>query len=137
MTRPGDADVTVGDESISAVDSDEYDFAVAVSATLDGPAGPLRLKRRYEALPRHNDVLDRDAVDSNDELVDRPDAVHVHTRFYAGTDDDYLGDAHEVWRPDASALVDADAFLAACREHVRDSVADAYARVFPGDDEDE
>ena len=124
---PDDADVTVADLTVTPVDDREYDFAVVARATLDGPAGPLRVRRRYEALPRHNDVLDAAGADGNDELVDRPDAVHVHTKFYAGDGESYLGDAHDGWLPpDRSVLGDADAFAAACRDQFRSSAAATY-----------
>lgn len=129
VTDGGTDDVRIGDVTVRHVDTREYDFAVVASAVLDGTAGLLHLERRYEALPRHNDVLEREAVDSNDELLDRPDAVHLHTRYY-GERGDYLGDAHASWRPDRSALVGPGAFLDACRDHFRETASDAYGRVY-------
>lgn len=127
MTRDSDPDVTVDDLTVDAVDTPEYDYAVVARATVDGRSGPLVLERRYEGLPRHNDVLDRDAVDENDELLDRPDAVHVHTTFYGEDGDEYLGDDHDAWIPeDPSVLRGEEAFRAAVREQFRDSVAVAY-----------
>lgn len=126
MTDHG-TDVTVADLTVERVDSDEYDYAVAVRARLDGPSGPRAVRRRYEALPRHNDVLAGDAVDSNDELTDRPDEVHVHTRYYDG--EAYRGDRHDAWRPtDASILSDEERFRDACREHFRRRRTDVYER---------
>ena len=127
MTPRDDPAVTDEDLTVDGVDSAEYEYAVVASATLDGPRGPVVVERRYEGLPRHNDELDRDAVDSNDDLVDRPDAVHVHTRFYAAGRERYLGDEHASWRPeDPSMLSDADAFREACRAHFLDALPATY-----------
>lgn len=122
----------VEDVGIEAVPSREYERSAVAVATVDGPAGRLRVRRRYEALPRHNDVVDRPAIDSNDEYVDRPDAVHVHTRLYAVDDGAYVLDDHDTWTPEeVSVLGDADAFLAACRAHHVGDVGRVYRRAIP------
>lgn len=125
-----DADVTISDLTVDGVDSREYDYVVVVRATVTGPSGPLVVERRYEGLPRHNDVLERDAVDENDELLDRPDAVHVHTKFYGGSEGDaYLSDAHDAWLPeDRSVLSEAMTFRDASREHFENTAAAAYEK---------
>lgn len=121
-----DTDVTVGDLTVDGVDSREYDYAAVVDATVSGPSGQIVVERRYEGLPRHNDVIEPDVVDENDRLLDRPDAVHVHTKFYAD-DDRYLGDAHDAWVPaDRAALSDEGAFRDACRSHFETTVVSAY-----------
>lgn len=121
-------DVTLADVDIEQVDSREYERAVAATATLGGPDGEVAIRREYEALPRHNDVVDRTAPNVDDELVDRPDAVHVHTTVRE--DGEYRGDAHETWVPDdPETLADPTAFRAACRDHLRATAADVYADV--------
>lgn len=117
-----DAGVERLDESIQPVESREYELAVATMAHLQGPAGGLTIRRTYEALPRHNDECYRDGADSNDGLVDRPDAIHVHTRYYRpereGETETYFLDRHETWRLDEPGVLgDAERFLAACADH--------------------
>lgn len=139
MTNDDDSDVTVADLAVRPDESDEYELVAVATARVDGPDGQATVRRRYEALPRHNDVVDRTAVDVNDELVDRPDVVHVHAKWYAGDrrsseggDDGedgstYLRDAHETWRPDdPTILADAAAFRDAVREHLLATVEECY-----------
>lgn len=109
------------------VENREYERAVTATARLDGPAGTLSVRRTYEALPFHNDVLDPEGADSNDEFLDRPDAVHVHTRYYRPGEDreDYVRDRHETWRLDPATLGDPTHFRAACeRHHLADLAAE-------------
>lgn len=81
---------------VRPVASQEYELAAVATATIDGPTGEVHIQRGYEALPRHNDVVDPDAVDSNDQLVDRSDAVHVHTQFFTGGEtEEYVLDSHD------------------------------------------
>lgn len=120
-------DVTLADVDIEQVDSREYDRAVVATATVTGPEDGIDVRREYEALPRHNDVVDRTDPNVDDELVDRPDEVHVHTTL--ADDGEYAGDEHETWRPeDPSVLGDPTAFRAACREHFRATAAEVYER---------
>lgn len=119
--------VTLADVALEQTDSREYERAVVATATLEGPAGRVRIRREYEALPRHNDVVDRNATNVDDELVDDPDAVHVHTTLRE--DGEYRGDAHETWRPDDPAILgDPSAFRAAARSHLRETADDVYER---------
>ena len=109
----------------------EYELAGEATATVDGPDGELTIRRRYEALPRHNDVVYPDGVDSNDEFVDRPDAVHVHTKCLRSTDEDeeYLLDVHDTVRPDdISVLAGTESFLEVCRERYFADGEARYAR---------
>lgn len=111
------------------VESREYERAVAATVRLDGPAGFLAVRRTYEALPFHNDVVHREGADSNDELLDRPDAVHVHTRYYRPGErgDEYFLDRHETWRLDPATLGDPAHFRAACERHHLADLATEYA----------
>lgn len=112
-----------------AVDSREYELAVVVAATIRGPDGALRIRRRYEALPRHNDVVDPESIDSNDEYVDRPDTIHVHATYRVprGGRDEYVSDEHDLWRPaDLSSFGSPEAFLDACRSHHLAHIDGAY-----------
>lgn len=123
-------DVEVTDLSIEPGQNREYELVAVVTAEVDGPEGPLRLHRRYEALPRQNDVVEGDEVDSNDEYLDRPDEVHVHTQYAtADAPGQFFLDAHDTWRPgDTAALQAGEPFLDACRDHLEADVADAYER---------
>lgn len=115
------------DSALENVESREYERAVAATARFDGSQGPLSIRRTYEALPLHNDVVHPEGADSNDELLDRPDAVHVHTRYYRPEDDreTYFLDRHETWRLDPAVLGDAGRFRAACeRHHLADLVGE-------------
>ena len=128
---PDRCDLVCANVTVTPASSREYEFSAVATADVSSGDGAFRLRRRYEGLPRHNDVVDLDAVDSNDELVDRPDAIHVHTTVFAVDDDreEYLLDEHESWRPpDPAALGDDDAFLAACRDHHLAGIGQAYAR---------
>lgn len=119
--------VTLADVELEQVDSREYERAIEATVTLAGPAGEVTVERTYEALPRHNDVVDRTAPNVDDELVDAPDAVHVHTTVAAGGE--YGGDEHEAWTPDdATVLADPTAFRAACRNHFRETAESLYER---------
>jgi hypothetical protein len=125
----GEKSVEVQSLSITPGDDTEYERAVQVDATLTGPRGEVRIDRRYEALPRHNDVVDPGAVDSNDELLAQADAVHVYTKWFV--DDAYVGDDHDIWEhADPSVLTDDAAFTSASREHVERTAAQAYASGF-------
>lgn len=140
MNTDEPADGTAVDVSVRTDDGDEYERTVIATARVEGTDGQLRVWRRYEALPRHNDVVAPDAIDVEDGLVERPDEVHVHTKWYeaavstedgggneesgadpAGADaaaGEYVRDAHETWRPDDPAILgDPDAFCAAARDH--------------------
>lgn len=136
----GDADapgsVAVREWHLGPRATAEYEFACRARLLLDGPAGPVLVVADYQALPRHNDVVAPGAVDANDELLDRPDAVHVHVRWHGLVDGrwSYLRDAHESWRPrPASVLESADRFEAACRAHLLGDVARVYERAsLPG-----
>lgn len=133
MTDPdgGTDGIDVIERGTERVESDEYEFAMAATATVEGPEGRLLVRRRYEALPYHNDELYPEGADSNDERTDRPDEVQVHTRFYALPDDgspddpDYFGDEHESWTPEpANALADGDELARICAaHHLADPVA--------------
>lgn len=119
--------VTLAGVELEQVDSREYERALQATATLAGPDGEFTVERTYEALPRHNDVVDRTSPNVDDELVDAPDAVHVHTTIEAGGE--YRGDEHETWRPDdAGVLADPTAFRAACRDHLRETARRLYDR---------
>lgn len=123
MSPEDPAGATSVDVSLRPVESSEYELAVEATAQVQGSAGEELLRHRYEALPRHNDVVATGTPDANDALVDRPDAVHVHTRYYDGETEEYEGDAHETWRPDdPTVLSDPSAFRAAVRDHVLDSL---------------
>lgn len=142
MTTDETADGTVAEVSVRTDDSDEWERTAIATARVTGTDGPRRVWRRYEALPRHNDVVAPDAIDVEDGLVERPDEVHVHTKWYetdeppeddgdenraaspptsgdeSDESDEYLRDAHETWRPeDPTVLGDPDAFRAAVRDH--------------------
>ena len=114
------------------VENREYERSVAATARLDGPAGPLVVRRSYEALPLHNDVVHPEGADSNDEFLDRPDAVHVHTRYYHPNEDedgedDYFLDRHETWRlVDPATLGDTERFHTACERHHLADLASEY-----------
>jgi hypothetical protein len=112
------------------VENREYERAVAATARLDGPAGPLVVRRTYEALPFHNDVVHPEGADSNDAFLDRPDAVHVYTRYYRPDEegDDYFLDRHETWRLDDPAILGEPAqFRTACeRHHLADLAAEYW-----------
>lgn len=129
-------------EEVERVESDlrdaesrEYERSVAATVRLSGPAGPLVVRRTYEALPFHNDVVYPEGADSNDALLDRPDAVHVHTRYYRPDEDDEIGDdegddyfldRHETWRLDPATLGDPARFRAACERHHLADLASEY-----------
>lgn len=121
MTDVADpVDIAVVESGTLASDSFEYDVSMIAHAALTGPRGSLRIRRRYYALPRHNDVTDPTGSDSNDELLDRADEFYVHTKFYeiTGDGDDYFLDRLETWRPDdPMALADETAFVEACEAH--------------------
>lgn len=136
MTTDERADETVAEVSVRTDDSEEYERTAVATARVEGPDGPLWVWRRYEGLPRHNDVVAPDAVDSEDALLERPDEVHVRTKWYEADDapadgadaegadpgddgpDEYVRDAHETWRPDDPAVLgDPDAFRVAAWEH--------------------
>lgn len=139
MTTDEPADGTVAEVSVRTDDSDEWERTAIATARVEGADGPLRAWRRYEALPRHNDVVAPGEIDVEDALVERPDEVHVHTKWYetgeapadageedeaaapstsGGEPDEYVRDAHETWRPDDPAVLgDPDAFRAAARDH--------------------
>ena len=127
----GADDVAVIESAAEGVESDEYEFAMEATATVEGPEGRLLVRRRYEALPYHNDELYPEGADSNDERTDRPDEVQVHTRFYAlsdeGSPDDpeYFGDEHDSWTPERpEALGDPDELADLCAaRHLADPVA--------------
>lgn len=123
-------DVACTNVEITAEPSREYGHAAVATATIHDCGEEFRVRRRYEGLPFHNDVVDPDAVDSNDEMIDRPDEIHVHTRVSTVDADreTYLVDQHETWRPpDSTALGDGGAFLAACREHHLAGLGRAYS----------
>lgn len=121
------SEVTLADVALEQAESREYERVVVATATLEGPAGRVRIRRTYEALPRHNDVVDRTAANVDDELVDRPDAVHVYTTVRENGE--YRGDSHETWRPDdPGVLADPTAFRVACRDHLRATAGEAYDR---------
>lgn len=121
MSNTGAAsDVAVIESQTTPLRSTEYDFAMAATVTLAGTYGTLRIRRRYYARPRHNDVVEWTGADSNDELLDRSDELYAHSKYYAvtGGADEYFLDGHETWRPaDRRALAEEAAFLAACRAH--------------------
>lgn len=123
-------DVRVVESETAPAESVEWDLSVTASARLTGPRGTLRIDRRYHGLPRHNDVVDPDAADSNDELLDGPDELYVHSKYYLvgdGRADDYFLDRHETWRPDdPDAIADESAFLAACEAHHLADLAAEY-----------
>lgn len=129
MTDEGAAETAITDVTVQLVPTSEYEVAAVATAVVHGPAGAVRIRRRYEALPRHNDVVDSGRVDSNDQLVGRSDAVHVHTRLYDVEEGAYLRDAHDTWTPDRlSILEDPETFLAACRDHHVSDGRRAYHR---------
>ncbi|WP_227355235.1 hypothetical protein [Haladaptatus salinisoli] len=117
--------IDVVESDAERVESSEHEFAMRATATVDGPEGRLTVRRQYDALPYHNDVVYPDDPDSNDERVERPDEIHVHTKFYAASDDpdeadeaDYFADVHETWTPeDAAVLGDEDELARRCTEH--------------------
>ena len=124
------SDVAVLDSQTAPLRSTEYDFAVAASVTLAGTHGTLRIRRRYYARPRHNDVVEWAGADSNDELLDRADELYVHSKYYAvtGDGDEYFLDDHETWRPtNPRALAEEAAFLGECRAHHIRGLPAAYA----------
>ena len=114
------SDVAVLDSRTTPLRSTEYDFAVDASVTLAGSHGTLRIRRRYYARPRHNDVVEWTGADSNDELLDRADELYVHSKYYAvtGDGDEYFLDGHATFRPtDPRALAEEASFLDECRAH--------------------
>ncbi|WP_227375880.1 hypothetical protein [Haladaptatus halobius] len=118
----GEIDVVESDAE--RIESSEHEFAMRATATIDGPAGRLAVRRQYDALPYHNDVVYPDGPDSNDERVERPNEIHVHTRFYAVSDDsdddeaEYFADAHETWTSEEpTVLSDADELARLCTDH--------------------
>ena len=124
----GDAErIHVVESGTERAESGEYEFALEAWATIDGPDGELIVRRRYEALPYHNDDLYPEGADSNDRRTARPHEVHVHTRFRAATGDrsEYVGDEHDSWAPDPSdALADPSELTALCSaHHLADPVA--------------
>ena len=140
MTDPGPDDsgfdggadgIDVVESGTERVESSEYGFAMEATAIVEGPAGRLLVRRRYEALPYHNDDLYPEGADSNDGRTDRPNEIHVHTRFYtssgddSGHDSDYFGDAHESWMPERAAVLgNPDELANLCRaHHLADPVA--------------
>lgn len=126
MSDRADDPIEVRSLSVTPGDDREYERAVSAEATLTGPRGEVRIDRRYEALPRRNDVVAPEAVESNDELLAAADAVHVYTKWFV--DGSYVRDDHETWEPaDPSVLADDVAFETACREHVERTAARTYA----------
>lgn len=129
MSDEGEQGVERLASDLRAAENREYERAVAATARLDGPAGPLVVRRTYEALPFHNDVVHPEGADSNDELLDRPDAVHVYTRYYrpGRAGDDYFLDRHETWRLDDPAILgEPERFRAACERHHLADLASEY-----------
>lgn len=114
-----DSSVDVLESDVRGIESREYELAAVATVRLDGPFGERSIRRSYEALPRHNDTVHREGANSNDDFLDRPDAVHVHSKYYrfAGGEETYLGDRHEIWQVDLDRLVDAELFLATCEDH--------------------
>lgn len=118
----------VSDIEVRPAASQEYELAAVATATIEGPAGEVHIRRRYEALPRHNDAVDSDTMNSNDELVNSSDMIHVHTRYYMGDEaEDYVLDSHDTWTPELSVLEEPAAFLAACHDHHIGDAGRAYA----------
>jgi len=116
---------------VRTTSSSEYELVAVATTTVDGPAGKLSVRRRYEALPYHNDVVYPDGANSDDEFVDRPDAVHAHTTCSVvdGGDEEYLLDEHDTWRPDDPRVLEApDRFGSLCRRRLRSDLDDLYAR---------
>lgn len=129
MTDDDPGDVTVLETKTAPAESAEYDRAMTAEATVTGPQGPVRVRRRYNALPRHNDVVERSGADSNDELLARADEIYVHSKFYTVTDDEeeYFRDRHDTWRPTDSRAIGSEAtFLELCRDHHRRNLQPDY-----------
>ena len=124
------SDVAVLESRTKPLRSTEYDFAMAATVRLAGTHGTLRIRRRYFARPRHNDVIEWTGADSNDELLDRADELYVHSKYYAvtGDGDEYFLDDHATWRPaDTEALAEETAFRDECERHHCANLATEYA----------
>jgi hypothetical protein len=110
----------------------EYDFALVTVSTVDGPDGKIRVCERFEALPRHNDVVAPIAVDSNDVLVARPDKIRIHTKCYrlyetpGESEERYLFDRHETWHPPRTRLVANNHLAVTCRAYHRERLPRIY-----------